>query len=302
MGEVKELKNRQKVHVFSLEDGQCIWMKAGVVNFKLCDHAYDCLSCPFDKAMAQAVEKRPEKLASWREQYLQKPYSQKECRHMLTGRVQFRLCGNAYECHSCEFDQSLEQQQAEMASMPSASTRIVSGFRVADGYYYHRGHSWARLEHGGLVRIGVDDFTQRLLGYLSEVRLPKLGAHVEQTEQGWSLRREDKIARMLAPMEGIVVARNHKALADPTVIKEDPHGDGWLLLVEPTHLKRNLTNLLFADEATAWLKSEADKLQSMVMADHPVPLAATGGEVVDDIYGSVKGLNWDDLVHDFLLT
>ncbi|OIP89137.1 MAG: hypothetical protein AUK55_14970 [Syntrophobacteraceae bacterium CG2_30_61_12] len=301
MGEIKRLKERQQVHVFSLEDNQCIWMKAGVVNFKLCDHAYDCLSCPFDKAMARAVVKTPIKVTSWREEYRHKPYGQKECRHMLSGRVQFRLCGNAYECHSCEFDQSLEQQAAQ-ASIPHPTTRLVSGFYVADSYYYHRGHSWARLEHGGLVRIGVDDFTQKLVGYVSEIRLPKLGAHMEQTELGWSLRREDKIAGMLAPMEGIVVARNHQALADPTVIKADPHGDGWLLLVEPTHLKRNLTNLLFADEAASWLKSEADKLQAMVMADYPVPLAATGGEMVDDIYGNAKNLKWDKLIHEFLLT
>lgn len=301
MGKVTKLSGKQKVHVFTVEDNQCIWMKAGVVNFKLCDHAYDCLTCPFDKAMAQAAENKPEQIGSWRQQYRHKPYAQKECRHMLTGRVQFRLCGNAYECHSCEFDQNLEQQERQ-AAIGHPACHMISGFWAADGYYYHRGHGWARLEHGGLVRIGVDDFTQRLLGYVSQLRLPKLGAHLEQTEPGWSLRREEKIAGMLAPMEGIVVARNHKVLADPTLIKEDPHGDGWLLLLEPTHLKQNLTNLLFADEATSWLESEARKLEAMVMVHHPVPLAATGGEVVQDIYGNVKHLKWDELVHEFLLT
>ena len=38
------------------------------------------------------------------------------------------------------------------------------------------------------------------------------------------------------------------------------------------------------------------------MADYPVPLAATGGEMVDDIYGNAKNLKWDKLIHEFLLT
>ncbi|ABK16522.1 hypothetical protein [Syntrophobacter fumaroxidans] len=37
-------------------DGEklCVWMKAGVVNFKLCDGAYNCLACSFDRAMREA--------------------------------------------------------------------------------------------------------------------------------------------------------------------------------------------------------------------------------------------------------
>jgi hypothetical protein len=32
----------------------CVWMRAGVVNFKLCDGAYNCLACSFDRAMREA--------------------------------------------------------------------------------------------------------------------------------------------------------------------------------------------------------------------------------------------------------
>lgn len=32
----------------------CVWMIAGVVNFKLCNHAPGCPTCPFDEAMRKA--------------------------------------------------------------------------------------------------------------------------------------------------------------------------------------------------------------------------------------------------------
>ncbi len=282
-------------------ENQCIWMKAGVVNFKLCDNAYDCLSCPFDKAMSRAVKKDSAKVISWREAMRERPYAQRECRHMLTGRVEHRLCSNAYRCDVCEFDQSLDENDLNAA--PAApSIRNIAGFRMADGYHYHRGHSWARVEHGGFVRIGADDFTLKLLGSPDAVRLPKLGSHVEQTEVGWSIEREHKTAEMLAPLNGVVVAANHRVLNQPETAKNDPYGSGWLLVVEPKRLRPNLKNLLFEREATVWLGDEAKRLDDIVMETYGMSMAATGGEIVDDIYGNLPNVKWERLVHEFLLT
>ena len=49
-----EKGKRKDAHIFEIEEDLCVWMKARVVNFKLCDRMYDCLSCPFDKAMQKA--------------------------------------------------------------------------------------------------------------------------------------------------------------------------------------------------------------------------------------------------------
>ena len=35
----------------------CIWMDAGVVQFKLCDSNFDCQSCKFDWAMTESAIK-----------------------------------------------------------------------------------------------------------------------------------------------------------------------------------------------------------------------------------------------------
>lgn len=49
----KTKKNR--VMGFQVLENECIWMKAGVVNFRTCDNAYDCNNCMFDKAMQRAM-------------------------------------------------------------------------------------------------------------------------------------------------------------------------------------------------------------------------------------------------------
>ncbi|HOV84783.1 MAG TPA: glycine cleavage system protein H [Syntrophobacteraceae bacterium] len=301
MKNVNGLKGDKRIRVFSTEDRQCVWMKAGVVNYKLCDQAFDCLHCPFDKAMSRTKVRKPGAVSSWRRAMRTKPYKEKECRHMLTGRVQYHFCSNGYRCNVCEYDQYLDE--ADLAeAMGTIHTSKIAGFTVAHNYYYHRGHGWARVEHGGFVRLGMDDFALRLLGRPTEIRLPKLGSRLEQTEVGWSIRRDRESAEVLSPIDGLVVATNHKAVGDPHQVKTDPYGAGWLIVVEPQGLKSNLKNLLFEREAAAWVKAEREKLEHMVMASQGFPLAATGGEIVDDVFGNLPQMKWEDLVHEFLLT
>jgi hypothetical protein len=38
----------------TINEDQCVWMRARVVNFKLCNNTYDCADCAFDKAMSEA--------------------------------------------------------------------------------------------------------------------------------------------------------------------------------------------------------------------------------------------------------
>ncbi|MGQ9484140.1 MAG: glycine cleavage system protein H [Desulfosoma sp.] len=291
---------KARVRVFGLEGNHpCVWMKAGVINFKLCDNAYDCLTCAFDKAMSQRLETGDAHFQAWRSVYQEKTYNQKECRHMITGRVPVRHCGNAYDCASCEFDQELEHRSMSEV-LGTAELHNVSGFLLADGYYYHPRHTWARVDHGGLVRFGVDDFTMRLLGYVTHVRLPKLGVHLERSAPAWTFRREEKIAPLVAPVNGVVVALNHKAVENPQIIKEDPYGNGWLVVVEPRHLKKDLAELYTDQAARTWLGAEVHRLEALVAPESEVPLAATGGEVIEDIYGNVSHLKWDQLVAEFL--
>ncbi len=296
----------QGVRVFSMSDNQCIWMKAGVVNFKICENAFDCTSCAFDKVISRKSVQKPTALVSWRE-VMNQPHLNKQCRHMLTGRVIFKLCAHNFACKDCAYDQQLYEYdqlpcEEDLSAHSAAQANKVAGFMVADGYYYHKGHSWARIEHGGFVRLGIDDFAWRLLGP-TDISLPKIGTKLKPNQTGWSIKREEMTAEVLTPMSGIVMATNQNSVRQPNLSKKDPYGKGWLVVIDPVSGLRNKTrNLLFEQKAVSWLNAEVKKLEEMVMNVYGVPLAATGGEIVDDIFGNMHDVKWEDLVHKFLLT
>ena len=177
----------------------------------------------------------------------------------------------------------------------------VSGFRVADDYYHHLGHSWAHIEADGIVRIGIDDFTSKVFGPADMINLPSVGATLKQDEVGWVLTRNDHKAPMQSPVSGTVHAVNNRIKEQPGITHNDPYEAGWLFLLEPSSLENNLKELFLGKESFQWLEKENQRLLELLGPQYE-RLAATGGGLIDDIYGHFPEIDWDRLVRTFLRT
>jgi glycine cleavage system H lipoate-binding protein len=295
--------SKKRVHGFQVIEMECIWMKAGIVNFKLCFNAYDCNSCPFDKSMRKALsdpEKKNFTEAGWpqglKDQRQGEPLP---CRHALTGRTTpSKICPYNYECYHCPYDQWLDEYD-QQEYIPTLSYRLASGYKLAHGYYYHPGHSWARFEHGGRIRIGFDDFLVKLFGPLDKLELPKLGKRVKQGQIGWRFGRDRKEAYVCSPASGTVLTVNYRVQDHPDIAHKDPYNEGWLFILEPNMPKRNIRKLYFGSDSVLWMEQESQKLLELIGPQYG-RLAATGGEPIDDVYGSISTLGWDLLVDTFL--
>lgn len=300
-------KKKKVIKGFQVIEEECIWMKAGIVNFRLCDNAYDCYNCPFDLGMRKAMGLKPdtdikEEQPAW-VQYLKKRYHgvSRPCRHALTGRINApKICTLSYECYHCPYDQMLDDFDLSH-TMEAPSYQIASGYRMAQGYYYHMGHSWARLEHGGRVRVGFDDFLVKVFGTIQNLALPPLGATLKQDEMGWTFGRNGHKAAVLSPVTGSVLAVNHKTREHPEITHHDPYQEGWLFILEPELPKRSLKRLFFGKEGFQWMEQESQKLLTLVGPEYE-QLAATGGEAIHDVFGNFPDLGWDRLIRTFLRT
>jgi glycine cleavage system H lipoate-binding protein len=289
---------------------KCVWMEAGVVSYKLCDNNYDCSTCQYDHAMQAKAEKSrsattaqpmapaaDKVTATWVEAMMMLPADRRKCRYMLTGEVGRKICPNAYDCGTCAFDQMMQERlQAEV--LPVSVQADASGFDLARDVYYHEGHTWARPEYGGRVRVGLDDFARRLIGQGCRVELPRIGQAVTQGQAGFNLRRNGDIVAALAPIDGVVSHINTRLVDQPELINTSPYEGGWLFIVEPTKLRTNLKGLFYGEEAGTFMRQEKDKL--LALANQDLGLAADGGETVEDVSKDLKGQNWAKVVGAFL--
>ncbi len=179
--------------------------------------------------------------------------------------------------------------------------RDILGFQVPiEDYYLHRGHAWAALEGDDRVRVGLDDFSQKLLGPADEVKLPEIGKVYYQDHLCMALFRQGKKASFEAPVDGTIEAVNPKVRQNPGLIHDDPYGEGWLFTVKPVNLRRNLENLLSGEEVVIWINEESHRLLTLMDTRAGVVLP-DGGTIVDDVYGNYQELGWKPLVQEFFL-
>lgn len=179
---------------------------------------------------------------------------------------------------------------------------LADWFSVPLDRSFHRGHAWAQPGPSGLVTVGLDGFAASLVGPLSRISLPSVGAPVGQGEPAWRLIAGDgKSIAMLSPVDGAVVEVNTGVADDPTAALRDPYGGGWLLKVRPHRLRANQTSLLSGDTARRWMREVAASLQAQTAPGLGV-LAQDGGTPVADMARSLNPAGWDVVARMYLLS
>lgn len=106
-------------------------------------------------------------------------------------------------------------------------------------------HSWALVESGGTVKIGMDDVFQRTLGQIINIDLPFEGDMLVQGRICVRITSSGlKIHKLWSPISGKVVEVNEEVNRNPSLANEDPYGAGWLVRLEPSDLDEEIQNLV----------------------------------------------------------
>ena len=102
-------------------------------------------------------------------------------------------------------------------------------FRFADSHEYVR-------QEAEFVRVGLSAYAVDQLGDIVFVDLPELGSELSRGTSFGTVESVKAVEEMYAPITGEVVQRNEAVLANPEELQNDPHGEGWLLLIRPSEL------------------------------------------------------------------
>ncbi len=189
--------------------------------------------------------------------------------------------------------------EAEVAVEPDRT--FVEGFHLPEQLRYHAGHSWLFRERKNVVRVGVDEFAAALLGRVEKLELPKPGHWVRQGQRALGFLRGDEKAEMVSPIEGEVVEVNADVVNDPTLLRKDPYGKGWLMTVFVPDEDSTSRNLLPTNLVSGWMREAVERLYGMQPALAGA-VAADGGRPAEDLSVAIPDKPWTELTSEFFLT
>ena len=104
---------------------------------------------------------------------------------------------------------------------------------VPEDLRYTADHEWARLEDGR-IKIGITDYAQDALGDVVFVQLPEVGTKVEAGTSFSEVESTKSVSDIYAPVAGTVVEVNNELGDAPQRLNEDPYGEGWICVIEPS--------------------------------------------------------------------
>jgi len=233
------------------------------------------------------VEQRVEDIG-WHSDFHDLPPQDRVCRHVLTGEFKSRECLHAFDCRQCATHATL----IALHPVPEADAaeEEILGMTFPLDRFYHRGHTWARVEPDGTVTVGLDDLGQRLLGVPDAVDLPQPGARVAVNGTAFRVHKRDANVRVLSPVDGKVVET-----ATP--------GSDWYLRVKTAgHGEMDFRHLLRGAEVWPWLMREMERLQIALSAEAGAAATlADGGVPVKDIAAAYPEANWDAVCGEMFL-
>ncbi len=178
---------------------------------------------------------------------------------------------------------------------------IIHGFAILRDLYYSKWHTWIQIKDESVIRIGLDDFSQNLLGDISGIELPEVGTILKVKEPAWKVLIDSWGIDLLSPIDGEVIEINLKLSDDLSILNSDPQKTGWILEVKPENLDEKVESMLHGEKAITWLSDELDRLHTHVEEGIGVTIA-DGGELIDAISERIKQDEWKKLISQFLMT
>lgn len=86
----------------------------------------------------------------------------------------------------------------------------------------------------GRARVGITDYAQDALGDIVFVQLPAPGMVVEASGSLCELESTKSVSDVYAPLDGTVTEVNSELADAPQHVNEDPYGEGWICVIEPS--------------------------------------------------------------------
>ena len=205
-------------------------------------------------------------------------------------------CEDEFECAGCHVHHKLRLSGIQQVPDLLCEEQ-VGGCRFNPFRFYHRGHTWARIEGDALVRVGMDPLARRVAAPPTYLTMPEVESTVEQGETAFSVETMcGAVLPFLSPISGEVVAINEKLQLEPARIADESK-EAWTMVIRPFELTRELQNLLFGNEALEWFLHESRVLRELVHMDSE--FAADGGTLR---LGNAADFPWKEFVTNFLIS
>ena len=101
---------------------------------------------------------------------------------------------------------------------------------IPSGLLYSAEHEYLKkTDDDDVYVVGITDYAQGELGDVVFVELPGVGESFDRMATFGTIEAVKAVSDLFSPVTGEVVEVNEALDDDPSLVNEDPYGDGWMI-------------------------------------------------------------------------
>ena len=130
----------------------------------------------------------------------------------------------------------------------------------ADRSYDREHHMWAQFDSAsGDVFVGIDTLGIASLGDLAYITLKDVGKSVKRGQSMGTLEAAKMTGDLVAPVSGVIVARNDATVSNPGLVNQSPYLDGWMVVIKPSDWENESVQLVSGESLPDWVDAETKR-------------------------------------------
>jgi len=185
---------------------------------------------------------------------------------------------------------------AEELKRRNLGIRDVAGVLFRPDLWYAPSHSWLARRREGELAIGLDALALRLMPSVTGLEVARTGTHVEKGETIATLFAGARTLNVPAPVSGTVTGTNRAVLRDPSLVRSEGYGRGWIVAVRPAD--ETFADLPRGDRAEAFMRTESARWDRFVESELCYA-AADGGHLIAPVPALIGEDGWRKLAAAF---
>ena len=181
--------------------------------------------------------------------YVQKPFTEDELLSfvkksliMRLDNIEKQLKPNVHLCQPSEIEQIGTKE-----------------FAIPGGVFISENHCWIVLDQEGSVKIGIDDFANKIIGTIDEILLPDPGSEISAGKKLFDIKQSGRVVSFDSPVTGEVIKINTGLAHDPAQLNISSYGNNWFCILKAVQLDVDLQSLKIGKSAVSFFQDEINR-------------------------------------------
>jgi len=137
-------------------------------------------------------------------------------------------------------------------------------FSIPGGVFIANNHTWFNINQEGIARVGIDDFSKKLIGKIDSIELPNLGMIVKAGQPLFTVRQGNRSVTFNSPITGKVSQVNTLLKENLGALEVTPYEKNWMCALDTDKIDDEIKGMNIGKSAVTLFQDDIEKYKKIM--------------------------------------